>query len=139
MDKYTKVAAHALIKKGDKYLVTRRAKNDDYMPGHWDIPGGTVEFGEDIIKALKREIKEEVDIKIEIVKPFFVYNYLSDQYRHQFMVVYDCEYISGEPKLSPDHDAYRWATMKEISKLKTISFLTALLKNYRKDNRELTL
>lgn len=126
MDKYTKVAAHALIKKGDKYLLTRRSKNDDYMPGYWDVPGGTIEFGEDILKALKRELKEEVGLKVKIAEPFFAYNYLSGENRHQFMIVYHCNYVSGEPKLSDDHDEYRWVSLEEMKKMKFIKFLKAL-------------
>lgn len=128
MDKIVRVAAHALIKKGSKYLVTHRAETDDYMPGFWDIPGGTVEFGEDIIKALKRELKEEINIKVEIGEPFFAFNYLSSEYRHQFMIVYECIYIAGKPKLSQDHDQFRWVTLEEMGKLKIIKFLKALCK-----------
>lgn len=129
MEKYTKVAVHALIRKGDKCLLTRRSKNDDYRPGYWDVPGGTIEFGEDIIKALKRELKEEIGINVKIGKPIFVYNYLSGEYRHQFMIVYRCDFLSGDIKLSKDHDEYRWVSVEEMGKLKLIKFLRALYKN----------
>ena len=123
MNKYTKVAAHALIKYGDKYLVTRRALTDDYMPGYWDVPGGTVEFGEDIIDALKRELQEEISMEVEIGNVISVCGYLSDESRHQFQLVYACDYISGEPVLDADcHDEFRWVTLSKMAKLKKSNF-----------------
>jgi 8-oxo-dGTP pyrophosphatase MutT (NUDIX family) len=132
MKQYFKIAAHGLIKKGNKYLVTRRAKANDYMPGFWDIPGGTIEFGEKIVDALKREVLEETGLKIKPGKIQSVYGYLSGESRHQFQLVYACVYRSGEVKLNPEeHDKYLWATIPEISKLKKIAFLKNLLKEIK--------
>jgi len=123
-NKYTAVAAHGLIRREGKYLVTRRAKDDDYMPGYWDTPGGTLEFGEDIKKALEREIKEEVGLKVKINNVISVCSYLSGPYRHQFMITYNCDYIDGEIELDKrEHDDYKWVTLPELSKLKRIFFL----------------
>jgi hypothetical protein len=33
---YVKVAAHGLIVKDNKFLVTKRPSHDDYMPNFWD-------------------------------------------------------------------------------------------------------
>jgi len=132
--KYTKVAAHGLIKKGDKYLVTRRADSDDYMPGYWDAPGGTLDFGEDLKKALKREIKEEVGLNIRIGKVISACDYVSGELRHQFMITYLCDYASGEIKMDlAEHDEYRWVNLDELKKLKKkITFLEQLSKELTK-------
>lgn len=132
MSKYTKVAAHALIEKDGKYLVTRRASTDDYMPGYWDMPGGTIEFGENIIDALKRELVEEIKMKVKIGKPVSICDYVSGEDRHQFMITFVCEYISGEPKLSDDHDEYRWVDLMELGRLKKIGFLKQLYSELKK-------
>lgn len=129
MNRCTKVAVHGLIKKGNKYLLTKRSATDNYMPKYWDIPGGTIEFGEDISKALKRELKEEVGIKVEIKDIVFAYNFISNKVRHQYMLVYECSFLTGEPKLSADHSEYCWLTISEMKKLKLISFVKALVKN----------
>jgi len=124
MNHETKVAAHALIKQGDKYLVTKRVNNDDYMPGYWDTPGGTLNFGEDIKKALQREVSEEIGIQIKINAVISVCGYLSNPARHQFMITYACDYISGVINLDlSEHDAYKWVTLSEMAKLKRIGFL----------------
>lgn len=46
-----------LMSKGGKLLVMRKSS------GLFDLPGGKVETGEDLFKALKREIKEETGLK----------------------------------------------------------------------------
>lgn len=126
-NKFQKIAAHGFIKYKNKYLVTRRSLTDDYKPGEWDLPGGTIEFGEDPITALKREIKEETNLKVKVGKVLSVYSFLSNPLRYQFQIVYECEYRSGKVKLNPeDHDAFVWATISEIKKFKKIAFLDNL-------------
>lgn len=129
-DKYTKVAMHALIKKEGKYLVLHRSKANNYKPNEWDIPGGTVEFGEDHNKALIREVFEETGLKVKPIKVLYIYSYLSGPVRHQFQIVNESKYLKGEVKLNPEeHDDFKWLTKEEMEKIKKIAFL----KNFYKD------
>ena len=132
MGNYQKVAAHAFIKRDGKFLVTKRSPQNDYKPNEWDIPGGTIEFGETPEEALKREVLEEVGLVINILRPLFVYSFMSNPQRHQFQIVYECEYVSGEVKLNPEeHDDYTWAEIKDLDDLPKIAFLEAFLKNLK--------
>jgi 8-oxo-dGTP diphosphatase len=124
-----KIAAHGFIKNKGKYLVTRRSLLNDYKPGEWDLPGGTIEFGEDPIDTLAREIYEETQLKVKIKKPLYIYSFLSSLSRHQLQIVYECEYQSGKVKLNPgEHDEFVWATLRQIGKLPKIAFLDNFLK-----------
>lgn len=126
---YVKVAAHGLIKKGDKYLVFKRSSGDDYMPGYWDIPGGTVKFQENIIDALNREIAEETGLTVAVGKILFCHDFPSGPERHQFQIVYECEYIDGEVKLNPeDHEEFKWVELSETEDLDRIAFFDELCK-----------
>jgi 8-oxo-dGTP diphosphatase len=126
---YFKVAAHGLIQKDGKFLVTRRSAVNDYMPNLWDIPGGTVEFDENIYQCLEREIDEESKLKVKINKAIFVHDYLSNEFRHQFQIVYTCDYQSGEVTLNPqEHDDFKWVTLDELESLPKIAFLDELFK-----------
>lgn len=132
---FVKVAAHGLIKKDGKYLATRRPIDDDYMPNLWDTPGGTINFGEKIIDALNREIKEETDLTVKVSDVIFCYNHLSGEERHQFELVYSCDYIGGEIKLDPqEHQEYRWVTLEEMESLPKIEFLEELFKFLKNRN-----
>ncbi|MDD2483245.1 MAG: NUDIX hydrolase [Candidatus Shapirobacteria bacterium] len=125
----TKVASHGLIKKDNRFLVTRRSAVNDYMPEFWDIPGGTIEFGEKAIDALNREIKEETTLVVDVGKFIFCYDFLSGPERHQFQIVYECNYKNGEVKLDPqEHDDFKWVTLEEMESLPKIAFLDKLFK-----------
>ena len=133
MSKFFVVATHGLIKKSEKYLVTKRSTTNDYMPNFWDIPGGSIKFGEETFSALKREILEETGLEIKPGKITFAYGFKSNESRHQFQLVYLCDYLSGVVKLNPsEHSEYRWVTLREMKKLKNIAFLKELLEEVSK-------
>lgn len=59
-----RIIVHTLIKVDNKYLVTKRSKNESTYPEYWDIPGGLVEYSELPKDAVIRETKEEVNLNI---------------------------------------------------------------------------
>jgi len=61
-----KIIASALIEKDDKFLLVKEILEDGKE--YWIVPGGKVEFGETLVDAAKREIKEETNLDIEILK-----------------------------------------------------------------------
>lgn len=125
-----KVAAHGLIKKDDgKFLVTFRSPENDFLPNLWDLPGGTIEFGEVPEEALGREIFEETSLKVEIGKPIFVHTIVQKNVRHQFWIIYECRYLGGEVKLNPgEHSKFQWVDWEEVKNLNRIVFLEELCK-----------
>ena len=128
-EKVFKIAAHGLLKKGNRYLVLLRSDTDGYMPGYWDLPGGAINFGEDTYAALRREFIEETGLKISIGQILLAYGYMSGQWRHQFQLVFSCINPKGKVRLSRDHTEYRWVTLKEMGKLKKIAYFSALYKH----------
>ncbi|NIO19715.1 MAG: NUDIX domain-containing protein [Candidatus Aenigmarchaeota archaeon] len=122
------VAQKAVIREGDKYLIMRRSTKTHVYPGYWDFPGGRLEIGEDVLKALEREVLEETGFKIRVIKPIFTFHEIVNE-RPVFFIVYQCEKISGEFRLSEEHTEHKWATKEEILKLeKTENFLKAFLR-----------
>lgn len=125
--KQTFVAVHALIKKDNKFLITKRSISNDYMPGLWDIPGGTIKFGENIMAALGREVKEETNLIVRPQRILHCYGYLSNSSRHQFQLVYLCDYVNGKIQLNPrEHSEFRWVGISELNNLKKIAFFNSL-------------
>jgi len=132
---YVRVAVHGLIKKNGKILVTKRPFDDDYMPMLWDIPGGTIKFQENANDALVREINEETKLKVKIGNIIFCYDFPSGPERHQFQMVYECEYESGEVILNPDdHDEFKWVSLDGIEQLPKITLLEELFKFLKNQN-----
>ena len=59
------VVCGAILKDG-KYLIAKRAKGVD--EGCWEFPGGKVEPNESQVDAIIRELKEELEIDVKVIK-----------------------------------------------------------------------
>ena len=71
--------------------------NDGLLGGLWEFPGGKQEHNEDIKMTIIREIKEELDIVIEVNEELIIIDHKYSHKKLQFHV-YLCRIINGEPK-----------------------------------------
>lgn len=127
-----RLAVHTWIEKDNKFLIVRRSLSDSFMPGVWDTPGGSLNFGEDPKDALIRETKEESNLKIEIGQLLFCHNLVCNNSDHWFALVYQCQII-GQEKIILDpteHEEYRWVTYEELKQLPKVAFLEDFYINY---------
>src|SRR3954471_19845132 len=62
----------------EKVYLPQRAVTKKFYPGVYEVPGGHVDFGEDIVEALKREVREELGKDITVGDPFSVFTYLNE-------------------------------------------------------------
>jgi 8-oxo-dGTP diphosphatase len=69
MTPVTEVAAAVIQRPDGSFLLAQRPAGKPY-PGYWEFPGGKVEPGESAIEALKREIREELDVEIVSATPW---------------------------------------------------------------------
>lgn len=84
---------------GEIFLAQRGplAKNER---GLWEFPGGSVEFGETMAKALQREMMEEFGIQIEVGELLDVADHiLPEEGQHWVSPTYLCRVVSGEPRI----------------------------------------
>jgi len=59
-----------LLLRNGKVLMCQRSAQKIY-PLHWEFPGGKVEAGEELVQALRRELKEELDLEALSAEPWF--------------------------------------------------------------------
>lgn len=70
------IAAGAVIQDdtGKILLVKHKKERGGYWQGKWICPGGKLELGEEIKQGIKREVKEETDLEIELVTPLIPFD-----------------------------------------------------------------
>lgn len=101
---------------GGKFLVVRRSKTAPSHPLKWDLPGGELEYGEDPLIGIAREIKEEAGLEAKNLKPFDVFGH-ENPVGFWVTLAYTCEATGGSVKLSCEHDDFKWVTKEEFLKL----------------------
>ena len=110
MKKYPKVAVAIILRYRDKILILKH-KN-----GALKFPGGKMKWGESILGALRRELKEELNYSLK-KKPelFSVFNHISpDKKEHTVFIDYILP-LAKKPKLSsPERLKILWLTKEEI-------------------------
>ena len=122
MKKYHRVCVTAHIKNDDKVLIALRSTDDDFLPGHWEQVGGSLEAGENPIDGLKREVGEETGLSIEVVKPYYVYHYMDEVKDSVVEVAFVCKVIgSSSVSLSSEHSEYKWITADEVDSMQPMT------------------
>jgi A/G-specific adenine glycosylase len=106
-----RTVAAAIIQRNGRTLIAQRPDRG-LLGGMWEFPGGKTKPGETLASCLKREICEELNIDIEIGKPFGVYEHAYTHFKitlHAFC----CTLPQGEPN-PQEHNDLRWVTPSEM-------------------------
>lgn len=129
--KKTGVSQKAIIcDNKDRFLVLRRTSIAPSDSDFWDLPGGDLEFGEDAINGIIREIKEETELIVENIEPFDVESHIDENGEFWVTIAYKCKYKAGKIKLSFEHNEYKWAAKDEFAKLKASKKIRRFIKNF---------
>ncbi len=122
-----------LVNPRGEILILQRSKKDNVLPGYWDIPGGTLEDGEDPAVGAIREVKEETGIDISNPRLFFQKSNVDSQKNKQFItLIFQVKTTENAVVLNPeDHDAYKWIQLSEIQNFKTVDYLADCIHAYK--------
>lgn len=124
----------ALIRQGDRFLVTQRTDDDPGWPGHWEFPGGGVEPGESDRAALAREMREELAVEVEVGQLFERVHHQTTTGSPLDMRIYSCRIRTGEPQ-PIEVQAIRWIRIEEAEALAFPSADEPVLARIRRDER----
>lgn len=128
--KHPMVGIGAVIKQGNSFLLIKRGKEPG--KGSWSIPGGLVELGETVTEAVKREVKEETGLEVEIDHLLdVVTNIIRDERGrvkyHYVLIDYLLYPKGGELCLSSDASDVRWVKTEELEQYGLTQALKDLL------------
>ena len=102
----------AIITQNNTYLIVQRNKNK-HLGLKWEFPGGKVNDNESFEEALSREIKEELNVEINIQRKFAEEKY-KDEKIDIVLHYYLCSLKSGTIELN-EHENLAWVEKKEFN------------------------
>lgn len=100
-----------------KVLIAQRGQKAKNDVGKWEFPGGSVEFAETLENAIKREIKEELDIEIKVIELLHVVDhFLIEKKQHWVAPSYIAKLISGVAKINEPEKCsnFKWVNFSQI-------------------------
>ena len=121
----------AIILNERKEIFAAQRSSTMQLPLKWEFPGGKVEEGETPQDCLQREIKEEFDITIEIVKqlPPNEHQYIDKTIK---LFPFLCLWNTGEIYLK-EHIDYKWLHPKNLLDLDWAEADIPIVKNYLRE------
>ncbi len=135
------IIVHTVIHDGlGKILIIRRSKDDEVCPSEWDIPGGTLEDGEDPQEGAKREVTEETGLHISKLSLFDYTANVDESKNKQFIrLIFIAKTNQKQVSLNlKDHDEYEWIDLKDInSKYALVDYIKNILLTLQSKNHEL--
>ena len=109
------IGVGAVVVHQGRVLLVRRGTEP--LRGHWSLPGGLIEVGESLTDALKREVREETGLVVDVVE---LVELLDRIHRHEGRVRYHyviadylCTVAGGELRAASDADDVRWVERAE--------------------------
>lgn len=121
------LAALAVIfnSKGEVLVAKRNQPNLPDAHGKWELPGGGVEFGEDPLYALQREVHEESGLYVRVlamIPKVFNNTWHHETYDSQvFLIGYVCEALSGKIASSdPEVIEPQWLDPRKVDYMNSL-------------------
>jgi len=114
-EKRPKVGVGVFVIKEGKFLFGKR--KNAHGEGSWALPGGHLEFNEELEECSKREVMEETGVKIKNIKFGTITNDMfKEEGKHYITVYMISEYDEGDVRIMEPHkcEEWRWVEWEDI-------------------------
>lgn len=110
--------AGCVIVSGGRALITKRGRDPE--KGRYDVPGGFLQAGEDVLDGLRRELNEELGVEIDVTVDdclqMAVHTY-GDEDDYVLAIGFRARLLSGEPTANDDVAELKWVSLDEIDEI----------------------
>ncbi len=108
-----------MILQGDSVVLVERGREP--LKGRWSLPGGVVEAGERIEDALRREVKEETGLDVEVIELIEVFERIQRDTEgrpeyHYVLLDYYCEPRGGRLQAASDVARAEWVRREDVGR-----------------------
>lgn len=114
-----KPAAAVAVCSEDRVLMVQRADN-----GKWTLPGGTLEIGESLPQCAARELREETNLRVDIVDVIGTYTdpeikieYSDGEVRQEFTIVFLGRTQDTRVQIDDESVDYSWIPLSELGSI----------------------
>ena len=111
MKKHIKVAAALLFKNGKIFATKRGDSPYSYVAHKYEFPGGKIEEGERGEDAVKRELREELDLDVSVGGLYACHTFEYPDFIIT-LSVYECVALSDF--VLKEHESYAWVAPKDL-------------------------
>jgi mutator protein MutT len=114
------IGVGALIIHQSEILIVKRA--NEPAKGLWSVPGGVVELGEQLHEALKREVREETGLEVDVERLLDAVDNIvfdeEDRIRYHYVLLdYLCRLRDGALKAADDVHEIQWVSLEALQSL----------------------
>ena len=134
-----------IVDRGRTVLIRR---GTEPLLGQWSIPGGTIEIGETLEEAVRRELREETGLEVRVLELIELFDRIyvengavpaQDRKKpryHYVIADYLCELVGGEPRAGSDVTDLAFSREDELGKFHLTEKATSVLKKAFAMSRE---
>lgn len=122
------VVCCAIIRDNENIMIAR--KQHGSLESKWEFPGGKTEPGETRVNCLHRELKEELNITVEITQELPPVKY---HYPDKSILLFPFVCVSKNEVIKlTDHEEVRWVKIDEIEKFDLLGADRVVIEKYLK-------
>jgi nucleoside triphosphatase len=104
-------------------LLIKMPTDRGVFPGKWGLPGGGIEPGEDMLTALRREVREELGIDVDRIRPLFFKDGCFQKLHpdgtrfatYMIFLLFECEAVTEKIRMGAEIADFAWVQQNELA------------------------